>query len=112
MIVVGLAGCNSFGKKAASKDGGTRAAPAANTAPPPPPNAANIASGSPPPPTVNGVLAGQVIDGYQRRLSSSVIQVVESDGGKPGAPIEVPVDGQGYFTVQGLQTGKRYQLTA
>lgn len=111
MFVIGLSGCSSFGKKATgSNNGGARPAPAANTAPPPP-YTGSIGAVNPPP-TVNGVLAGQVIDGYQRRLNSTIVQVVETDGARPGAPIEVPVDNQGYFTVQGLQAGRRYQLTA
>lgn len=113
MFLAGLAGCSTFGKKSTGpKDGGTRAAPAGNPAPPPPNTGSIAAAGVNPPPTVNGVLAGQVIDGYQRRLNSTIVQVVETDGAKAGAPIEVPVDNQGYFTVQGLQAGRRYQLTA
>lgn len=55
-----------------------------------------------------------MIDGYNRHPAAATVQVVEAtDGaGKTGAPIEVPADPQGFFTIQGLQTGKRYQVTA
>lgn len=113
IVSLGLASCSSLKKSggsagAAAPRGEGRVKGSEPAAPPPGP----FTGGQAPPAGVNGVLAGQVIDGYQRRLTSSVIQVVETDGGRAGAPIEVPVDNQGYFTINGLQAGKRYQLTA
>ena len=60
------------------------------------------------------MLAGQVLDSYNRRPPATYIQVsLAEDKGEPkGAPIEVAADSQGYFTIQGLQPGKHYQLTA
>ncbi len=62
----------------------------------------------------SGILAGQVVaDSYDRRPPATFIQVVEIQGKKAeGAPVEVAADSQGYFTIQGLQPGRRYQLTA
>ena len=57
------------------------------------------------------MLAGQVLDGTSRRAPAAFIQVAEF-GTAGAAPIEVPADNQGYFTIQGLQVGRRYVLTA
>jgi thiol-disulfide isomerase/thioredoxin len=60
------------------------------------------------------MLAGQVLDTLNRRPPPTYIQVVGVDTqGKPaGAPIEVLTTEGGYFTVQGLQPGRHYQLIA
>src|SRR6516225_9781414 len=54
---------------------------------------------------VNGILAGRVVDTYDNRPPPTFIQVIPTSAGKEakGAPIEVAVDTQGYFTVHGLQ---------
>jgi thiol-disulfide isomerase/thioredoxin len=60
-----------------------------------------------------GILAGQVVDSYNRKPPPTLIQVVCLDDKQPaGAPIDVAADSMGYFTIQGLQTGKTYQLIA
>jgi len=63
---------------------------------------------------VNGILAGRVVDTYDNRPPPTFIQVIPTSAGKEakGAPIEVAVDTQGYFTVHGLQPGQHYQLIA
>lgn len=110
VCVVGLslaAGCTTFGKKS-----GVPATPTAGAAAPAPASTA----GGPPrdnplqPAALSGILAGQVIDSYDRRPPQTFIQVNEPGSG--AAPIEVAADGQGYFTIQGLQPGHHYQLTA
>jgi thiol-disulfide isomerase/thioredoxin len=111
-----LAGCKAFGKKDAgssSSGGGGTAntgtlARGQATPPPPaaPPDPAMTVSGS-------GVLAGQVIDNSNRRMGGAFIQVAEAgDRGVKGAPIEIAADQQGYFIIPGVQSGKRYLLTA
>lgn len=77
-------------------------------------NSTQIADRTGLPPNVGGVLAGQVLDSYNRRVPPTLIQVVSlGEGqGNPAAPIEVAADNQGYFTIQGLQPGKTYQLIA
>jgi thiol-disulfide isomerase/thioredoxin len=64
---------------------------------------------------VGGILAGQVLDSFNRPPPAhTYIQVVEAGAnGKAGAaPIEVSTDPQGYFMIQRLQVGQHYQLTA
>jgi thiol-disulfide isomerase/thioredoxin len=77
-------------------------------------NSTQIADRTGLPPNVGGVLAGQVLDSYNRRVPPTLIQVVSLGEGQtnPAAPIEVAADNQGYFTIQGLQPGKTYQLIA
>jgi len=115
-LCLALAGCTSSGKKAP-----VAATPGANPAPDPPRAQAEFPI--PPlrdredprpvlaPASSSGLLAGQIIDNFNRRLPPVYIRVRES-GTAPGAPIEVAADRDGYFTIQGLQVGKTYQLTA
>jgi thiol-disulfide isomerase/thioredoxin len=106
---LGLAGCATFGKKGSTAPASQPPAgrgPATPTAQPVNQVGTNA--------TLNGILAGQVLDSYNRAPPSVYIQVAEArDSPAPaGAPIEVAADSQGYFTIQGLQPGKHYQLTA
>lgn len=67
------------------------------------------------PPAVGGVLAGQVLDSYNRRPpSKTYIQVAASPDGKgqPAAVVDVPCNEAGYFTIPGLKPGQSYQLIA
>ncbi len=62
---------------------------------------------------VNGMLAGQVIDSYERKGAKAVIMVVMArEDGQKAAPIEAQADGNGYFTIPGLDPGHSYQLIA
>ena len=61
---------------------------------------------------VGGILAGQVLDSYNRRPPATFIQVVSSQEPRGGAPIEVAADSMGYFTIQGLKPGQGYELIA
>jgi thiol-disulfide isomerase/thioredoxin len=108
---LGLAGCSTFGKKA-------NPPPRAPTAPPfaPQSTAAVAVPQSDPltPATGNtGILAGQIIDSYNRQPAVTYIQVTAATekGAPAAAPIEVRAD-HGYFTIPGLQPGRHYQLTA
>ncbi|HMF12084.1 MAG TPA: TlpA disulfide reductase family protein, partial [Gemmataceae bacterium] len=74
---------------------------------------------SAPPGPVSGVLAGQIIDNFNRKPPPTTIQIVSVQDGKEtgAAPITVkhdPVsaDVNGYFTIQNLQPGRQYQLIA
>ena len=106
---LGLAGCATFGKKGSTAPASQPPAGRGPATPPAQP-AAQVGTK----PTLNGILAGQVLDSYNRAPPSVYIQVAEArDTAAPaGAPIEVAADSQGYFTIQGLQPGKHYQLTA
>jgi thiol-disulfide isomerase/thioredoxin len=74
--------------------------------PPPPPGGGNVPAG--------GIVAGQVIDNWNRRPAATVIQValVQEKNEAKAAPIEVTADSQGYFLIQGLQPGRHYRLIA
>jgi thiol-disulfide isomerase/thioredoxin len=112
---LGLTGCSLFGKHsrnsqaqaggAAPADNGTKTA---SVFPPLPPDR------SPPPPGTGGVLAGRVIDSFNRTPPPTYIQItLLGDSGQPAAaPIEVAANALGYFVIPGLQAGKHYQLTA
>jgi thiol-disulfide isomerase/thioredoxin len=73
----------------------------------PPPDPLTQATGN------TGILAGQIIDSYNRQPAVTYIQVTAAtEKGTPAAaPIEVRAD-HGYFTIPGLQAGRHYQLTA
>jgi thiol-disulfide isomerase/thioredoxin len=113
-VCLALAGCTTFGKKAGSSNPPNRSAADRGLVTPNdrlgalPPDKPGATAG------LNGILAGQILDSYNQRPPSTFIQVVEArePGAPAGAPIEVAADSQGYFTIQGLQPGKHYQLTA
>ena len=103
-MTASLVGCSNFGKKSATPNNppvrGTpqAAAPATPVTP----------TGS------SGILAGQVLDSFNRTpIAATYIQVSEAgEAGKSAAPIEVATDSHGYFMIQRLQPGHHYQLTA
>lgn len=115
-----LTGCGTFGKKPPSPGPAPLPPPPQSTPGPPPssgvsrPNSGaeqQVQLTSP----FSGILAGQVIDSYNRRPPPTYIRVVagkDKDGKDGGSPIEVATDQNGYFTVQGLQPGRPYQLLA
>jgi thiol-disulfide isomerase/thioredoxin len=107
-----LAGCAVFGRKtpagAAKADRPLQDLNLAATEGAAPGGAAPVPAPS------TGILAGQVVDAYNRHPQAVFIQVSASqDSGEPkAAPIEVAADAQGYFLIQGLQPGRHYQLVA
>lgn len=117
-VCLAVAGCGLFGKRDGASNGGQKpflgANPAASGAGAAAPNpvAATPQSSS----AISGILAGQVMDRFNRRQPGAFIQVVDltvpQQGGVTPAKIEVATDGQGYFTIQGLQPNRHYQLIA
>lgn len=116
MGCLALAGCNHFGKKSPAAAGGgahppDSANPFAQTTKPaandPGPTAMPVSTGT-------GLLAGQILGGYGSQPPLTYIQVKPAaDGNQPaGAPIDVEASKDGYFTIQGLQPGRHYQLIA
>jgi thiol-disulfide isomerase/thioredoxin len=123
------AGCNSTGR---NKGAETARAPntpfmGAPSSPAVPPAAAadarppaddsggsaNLASGGPGPNKTSGVLAGRVVDEYNRLKPSAIIQVIDLDAGRDeGAPLKVLANKEGYFDIDGLQGGHSYRLVA
>lgn len=57
----------------------------------------------------NGVLAGSLVDAYNRPVPRAYLQIAAADGSM--RPIEMTVE-RGYFTVPGLTPGRSYLLTA
>jgi thiol-disulfide isomerase/thioredoxin len=110
ILSLALAGCSVVGKKtntadASSRNGSSGAGTARTDIP--------VADTTAPPPGSNGLLAGQVSDSFNRRPGGVLIQVVDlQDAKSAAARIEVEADKDGYFTIQGLQPGKHYQLIA
>ncbi|MCI0381057.1 MAG: TlpA family protein disulfide reductase [Gemmataceae bacterium] len=58
------------------------------------------------------ILAGRVIDGHSRPPANTFIRLVSVDSKDNPAETDVAVTPEGYFTIQGLQTGKQYKLLA
>lgn len=112
-LCLALTGCSLFSKRGqTASNAGER--PSADVTP----RARTGGAGTSPPSEgvtttagVGGILAGQVIDSYNRPPPPTYIQVVSAQETK-GAPIDVPTDKNGYFTILGLQPGQRYQLIA
>jgi thiol-disulfide isomerase/thioredoxin len=112
-LCLSLVGCSLFGKKSGGGPNGSSRAPDAPAPAPASPFAANPAPVQPMATTsVGGILAGQVLDSYNRRPPATFIQVVSSQEPRGGAPIEVAADSMGYFTIQGLKPGQGYELIA
>ncbi len=60
----------------------------------------------------NGVLAGQVLDGFNHRRPGAIIHVTPVGGPASDAPKQIVADERGYFLIQGLQPGQSYKLEA
>jgi thiol-disulfide isomerase/thioredoxin len=112
-VCLGLNGCSVFGRKSPTV-GSPVSRAGASTATPSDPLSVAAPDRSTVPVAATGLLAGQVLDSYNQHPAGVYIQVVEArdPNSPPTAPIEVAADGQGYFTVQGLQPGHHYQLIA
>lgn len=111
LLLVCLAGCGTFGPKTPASDPRAKTSLDANIPTPPAP----LPTGGPAVPAgTPGILAGQVLDSWNRKPPATYIQVTpEQSGNEPkAAPIEVAVDAQGYFLIQGLHPGKHYRLIA
>jgi thiol-disulfide isomerase/thioredoxin len=117
-VCLGVVGCttlSNFGKKLTGKDKPPPGQPpSSQTALPAPPDNPGLASTERVPQEVNGVLAGRVLDSYDRRPPPTFIQVVlaQDNRSSKSQPLEVATDSQGYFTIHGLQPGSHYQLIA
>jgi thiol-disulfide isomerase/thioredoxin len=121
-------GCAIFGKKEGSgeRHGGFAWFKKKDSATnPPPPKFPDplTAPGTVPPPTssptaqsgsaAEALLAGRVVDAYNRPANNSYVRLVQLDSAKDGgAPIDVATSADGYFIIPGLKTGSQYQLIA
>jgi hypothetical protein len=108
-VCLGLAGCKASGGGKTAANGGapkpflgteaTRTNPTDPAAP---------AEG------VTGLLAGQVVDRFNRRQARAQIQIVDLEDTRqpPPARLDYEADDQGYFTIPGLKSGHHYRLIA
>jgi thiol-disulfide isomerase/thioredoxin len=110
---VALAGCGTFGKKAQQKPK-EPASPAADAGWPASSEGAAAAPAERPPAGLGGLLAGRVLDSFDRPPPPTYIKVLlaQDTPDSKSAPLEVATDNQGYFTIQGLKAGQHYQLIA
>jgi thiol-disulfide isomerase/thioredoxin len=127
---LGLTGCASTPKKkppSASVPpaaGGSPApfwadpnAPPANTPRPSPSvnlpaSASGESSGVGLDPEVSGILAGRLVDAFNRPITAASIQVTDARGADNKPQLDVDVVNQGHFTIRGLVPGRTYVLTA
>src|SRR5579872_5350885 len=112
-VCLGLAGCSSFGKKKPKADA-ARPFTGAPAAPAPTAVAANDTPGAPA--GVDGILAGQVLDRFNRRPARASIQIIDLQETRTASAARIekeigPRD-DGYFTIPGLKVGHHYQLIA
>ena len=62
------------------------------------------------PSELEGLLAGRVIDGSGRPADAQIRWICLDNSKEEETPLEVAVNGQGYFMIQGLKSGKHYKL--
>ena len=107
-----LASCGTFGKKSPFKPKEPSSQSANPGWPPSSSGADSALSDSTPPAKTGGLLAGRVLDSYDRPPPPTYIRVLPAGSDTKNAPLEVATDSQEYFTIQGLQAGQHYQLFA
>jgi len=135
VLVTTSSGCAVFGKKEGSGErpsgGGfswfKKKESTGSTPPPPkcPGSDPLVAPSGGPPPTPPGataqnpgpaeiaLLAGRVVDAYNRPATNTYIRLVNLEGVKDGSnPIDIATSSDGYFTIPNLKSGGQYQLIA
>jgi thiol-disulfide isomerase/thioredoxin len=109
-----LAGCGTLGKKSPLKPKEPSRQSADVSTSTPSDGAAATLTERVPRLGSGGLLAGRVLDSYDRPPPPTYIQVLPAQDARDtkNTPLEVATDNQGYFTIQGLQAGQHYQLIA
>lgn len=135
-LVVLFNGCSGFPKKNKSSNPDPIAAPPPNaqqqqqpfwlntpnndrTNPTAPPNSvpsinsgvSAIDSAQSSDPNATGVLAGRVVDSFNRPAGVALVQVQMANSGN-AAPRTIETSPQGHFVIHGLQSGQSYRLVA
>jgi len=108
-LCVGLTGCSLFNKRPASGD---KALATSSDQPFKPPEPAPITGRNPSDAELGGMLAGRVIDSYNNRPADAYVRWVCMEDKDQETPVDVAVNPEGYFTIQGLKRGKHYKLIA
>jgi thiol-disulfide isomerase/thioredoxin len=102
-------GCQLFNKKSGDSSGpflGANSKDKPNAQPTDP-----LAGGTSSATELDGVLAGRVIDGVGQPADAQIRWVCTDEPKQAEVPIDVAVNAQGYFMIQGLKSGKHYKLT-
>jgi len=108
-LCLGLTGCSLFNKRPASGD---RAAANSNDLPFKPPEPTPVSGRGPTDAELGGMLAGRVMDSYNNRPDNAYVRWVCLEDKEQETPVDVAVNPDGYFTIQGLRRGKHYKLIA
>lgn len=129
-LTLGLSGCENVFKRKNTQAPSAPPASNPNNAPfwadpaaprPASPLTANVPapSGQPPPspssiydPEVSGILAGRLVDSFNRPPPLAYVQVQELGDRSGRAPVDVETNNQGHFYIRGLVPGRAYRLTA
>jgi thiol-disulfide isomerase/thioredoxin len=109
-MLAALSGCQLFQKKNGDGEGQFLGAKNKDNAPKSPP-ADPLAGGAGGVTELDGVLAGRVIDSIGQPADAQIRWVCMDEPKQAEVPIDVAVNAQGYFMIQGLKSGKRYKLT-
>src|SRR5205823_2364174 len=109
-VCLGLAGCSLFNRRPATGDK-TAAAPKEDL-PFKPPEPQPLSGRGPSDAELGGLLAGRVLDTYNNRPADAYIRWVCLEDKEQETPVDVAVNPEGYFTIQGLKRGKHYKLIA
>jgi thiol-disulfide isomerase/thioredoxin len=104
-----LSGCKSSGAKTAQNQQGSGVPGSVTSRPTDTPATTPTAT---PAANVGGIIAGQVVDNFNRTPPADILIALPSEG--QGAPVyrSVQTDEQGYFTIVGVKPGQQYQLIA
>jgi thiol-disulfide isomerase/thioredoxin len=119
-LCLGPTGCSSFGKKSANGDRPPSADYSRKRDPSPTPNSDPILGGAYAQPAKGhpleqggAILAGRVIDPYEHAPGNAYVRwVCMEDNKEITSNIDVAVNPDGYFTIQGLKPGANYKLLA
>jgi thiol-disulfide isomerase/thioredoxin len=110
-LLVSIDGCQLFGKKSGGDGGGGTFLGAKNNDKPKDTKPADpLVGGMGNNADLDGVLAGRVIDGAGQPADAQIRWVCMDEPKQAEVPIDVAVNAQGYFMIQGLKSGKNYKL--
>jgi thiol-disulfide isomerase/thioredoxin len=110
LVCLGLSGCALFNKRSGNGAGATANTNDALPFRPPEPRAASTTA--PTEADLGGLLAGRVLDTFNNRPADAYVRWVCLEDKDNETPVDVAVNAEGYFTIQGLKRGKHYKLIA
>jgi thiol-disulfide isomerase/thioredoxin len=108
-LLIGSNGCQLFSKK--SNDSDNSFVGAKNTDKPKATKPSDpLAGGAGGVTDLDGILAGRVIDAIGQPADAQIRWVCTDGSKQEEVPLDVAVNAQGYFMIQGLKSGKHYKL--